>query len=196
MPLSCADSPSATEVLELVVWAPSGWPGWDPVGMGKVTGGFVLLLFVSLTCEESEPRGKGELTAFVHAQEGCHLSWCSEHCPNVSTTHGNPPAHCPPDPRCPGPGQQIRILLCYGHHLGHRSCLKPPSSERGPCTTGHGPPTSLCDSKSRAAWHLGGRTAGAELPPLLPCSSPGTKSTLITKANVPELQILQQLALL
>lgn len=161
MPLGCADRPSAAEVLELVVWAPSGWPGWDPAGTGKVTGGFVLLPFVSLTCEESEPRGKGELTAFVRAQEGCHLRRCSEHCSNVSTAPGNPPAHCAPDPKRPGPGQQIRILLCYGHHLGPRSCLKPPSSKRGPCTTGHGPPTSLCHSKGI----LGGHTAGAELPP-------------------------------
>ena len=171
---------------------PQAGPGGILQARGKITGGFVLLPFVSLTCEESEPRGKGELTAFVRAQEGCHLSRCSEHCSDVSTTPGNPPARCAPDPKCPGPGQQIRILLCYGHHLGPRSCLKPPSSERGPCTTGHGPPTSLCHSKGSS----GGRTAGAELPPLLPCSVPGAKSALIMKASVSELHILQQLALL
>lgn len=187
MPLSCADSPSVP-----VVWAPSGWPSWDPAGTGKVTGGFVLLPFVRLTCEESERHRKGELRAFVYAQEGCHLSWRSEHCSHVSTTCGNPPACCSPGPKCPGLGQQIRLWLCYGHQLSPCSCLKPSSSERRPCTTGHGPPTSLCDSKG----HLGGRTAGAELPPLLPCSTPGTKSMLIMKANVSELHILQQLALL
>lgn len=46
-------------VLELVTQAPSG--EWDTAGTGKDTGGFILLLFVFLTCEDSEPHGKGAL---------------------------------------------------------------------------------------------------------------------------------------
>lgn len=120
MPLSRADSPSATEVLELVIWAPSGRPRWDPAGTGKVTGGFVLLS-VSLTGEESEPRGNGELTAFGHAQEGWRLSRRSEHRSDASTSRGNPPAHRTPGPK--RPGQQIRIWLLCGHALLFKATL-------------------------------------------------------------------------
>lgn len=81
----------------------------------------------------------------MQTQQGCHLNWSSEHFSNRTTMCGSPLICSCPDPKCPG--QQMRIMLCYSHHLDPCSCLKPPASEHRPSRTGHGPPISLCGSK-------------------------------------------------